>query len=334
MDEDILSELDRQLTNVSLDKYWVRKVGDLELWLSSIDYVQSNRVKKVLEGEFGLEEAKRVTVSAALVGINGVDLRPLRLAGKTIKVKDRAGKGELVDLPEYVYRKIAGWDVEFVETVFDVYADIMESHKRDLVKDIVFENAKSPQDELDDLEQKAASLRARLGKPPLVEAARLDREPVEDDLGPEPDAQEDPAPPEEQDGPPEKPSDVSYLGPEDDFDPFEAVKKVGRAASSRSAPAVSSSSPAAVGPSAPPAAPVPVPPVAPPSAIEEAMARRRGVAPSAAPPVVRPLAAQPSVPDEVLERKSARVVADPPSVNPAPGAQSLNPRFRNAGLPR
>jgi hypothetical protein len=336
MDEDILSELDRQLTSVNLDKYWVRKIGDFELWLTSIDYTQSNKVKKVLDGEFGLEEAKRVTLSSAIVWVNGVDLRPLRAAGKTIKVKDKAGKAELVDLPEYVYRKIANWDVEFVEVVFDVYADVMESHKKDLVKNIVFENVKSPEDVLDDLEQRAASLRARLGKPPLVEAQRLDLEPgVEESVA---DSQDDPPSEEGPEDAPEQEAaplpvaarqaprvESSFHGAEDDFDPFEAVKNAARA------PAPSA---VAAAPSAPPSVPVPVPTAGQPSAIEEAMARRRGQVPSAAPALLRPLVAQPSVVDEVLEKSAARLVVDPPSVNPAPGSQSRNPRFRNAGVPR
>lgn len=345
MDEDILAELDRQLTNVNLDKYWVRKIGDFELWLTTIDYTQSNKVKKVLEGEFGLEEAKRVTLSAAIVGVNGNDLRPLRAVGKTIKVRSRDGKNnELVDLPEVIYRKIANWDAEFIDVVFDVYSDIMESHKKDLVKEIVFENAKSPEAELEELEERAASLRERLGKPPLIEAQRLDLtdEPRTEEGDGSPSAPTDAELEElaqtarQEEGAPKEP--VSFTGDEDDFDPFAHVK-----AMRGPAQAPPDQQQTFVAPSAPPPVPVPVPSApasAAPSAIEAAIAQRRASSPipGAAPAMVRPAvkahAAQPSVPSEVLEKGAARIVVDPPKVNPNPAAQSKNPRFRNAGLPR
>jgi len=342
MDEDILAELDRQLTNVNLDKYWVRKVGDFELWLTTIDYTQSNRVKKVLEGEFGLEEAKRVTLSAAIVGVNGSDLRPLRAAGKTIKVRGRDGKtNELVDLPEVIYRKIANWDAEFIDVVFEVYSDIMESHKKDLVKEIVFENAKSPEAELEELEERAAALRERLGKPPLIEAQRLDLgdEPRAEDAGasvPTDEELEGLAQAAQDEGSSREP--VSFDGAEEDFDPFAHVKAM-RAQQAPPEP----QAPAFVAQSAPPPVPVPVPSAptsSAPSAIEAALAQRRSSAPisGAAPAMVRPAvkahAAQPSVPSEVLEKGAARIVVDPPKVNPNPATQSKNPRFRNAGLPR
>lgn len=331
MDEDILSELDRQLENISLEKYWVRTVGGVELWLSSIDYTQSNKVKKVMETEFGLEEAKRVTISASIIGINGTDLRPLRTAGKTLKVAGKDGKKEFVDLSEYIYRRVASWDVEFVEVVFDVYADLMESHKKDLSKDIVFENAKTPEAELEALEERAAALRERLGKPPLIEAVRLDAETSEEEAVSEEQhegSDEEETLPDAQ--PSAGPEDVTFQGAEEDFDPFEAVKNMSQRVQARPDPVPSAIVPA---PSAPPPVPVPVP-GSRPSAIEEAMARRKGVSSAAAPPIIRPHAAQPSVPSEVLEKGAARVTVDPPGLNPNPGSQSKNPRFRNAGGPR
>lgn len=319
MDEDILAELDRHLTDVNLDKYWVKKVGDFELWLTVIDYVHSNKVKKAIEGEFGLEEAKRVTLSAAIVGVNGTDLRPLRRLGKTIKVRGKGKNDELVDLPEYVYRKIASWDVEFVDVVFDVYSDIMESHKKDLVKDLVFENAKTDEEELESLEERASSLRMRLGKPPLVEAVRLEDAPADD--GPitpvgEGDEEEAPVEPRK---PPSAPSSGESADPED-FDPFTAV-------------------PVPTPVSAPSPLVVPVPHETPaipttPSAIDRALAARRGSSP------LRPEMAQvqevarvgqPSVPEEVIEKSSARVVVDRPQVDVPVGQQNRNPRFRRSG---
>ncbi len=347
MDEDILAQLESTLTNVNLDNYQVRKVGDFELWLAPIDYTQSNKIKKVLEGEFGLEEAKRVTLSSAIIGVNGMDLRPLRDAGKTIKVKGRDGKSnELVDLPEFVYRKIARWDVEFVDVVFDVYSDIIESHKRRLVKDITFENMRSPEEELSELEEKAASLRERLGKPPLVEARRLDLDGdagEQLDSGPEEEPVEDPeartVSPQEDEPPdlsvrktpPKAPPTVS-LGDDDDFDPFEVLKASRQPESPppiAAAPPISSPIP----PSVPVPTPAPARMPATPSEIELAMARRNASSPlsQSVPDVIRPHLAQPSVPVEVIESAAAPVVVDPPRVNPGSGSQSRNPRFRNAG---
>lgn len=318
MDEDILAELDRQLTEVNLDKYWVKKVGGYELWLSVIDYVQSNKVKKAIEGEFGLEEAKRVTLSASIVGVNGSDFRGLRRVGKTLKVKGKGNKDELVDLSEYIYRKIANWDVDFVDVVFDAYSDIMESHRKDLVKELVFENSKTDEEELEVLEERAASIRMKLGKPPLVEAVKLSDEPGtarEEDPAPEGGGEEAPEEGEElqfPDPPPRKPEQS-----EGDFDPFSAV------------PVPAPARQAAV--------PVPAPPEASatpttPSAIERAMAARNGSSPMR--PDVAPVSAhigQPNVPEEVIEKSSARLVVDRPTVDPHVAQQNRNPRFRRQG---
>ncbi len=320
MERDILAELDEQLTDVNLEKYWVKKVGDYELWLTVVDYENSNRVKKAMEGEFGFEEAKRRTLSAAIVGVNGVDFRPLRRAGKTLKVKGKvAGKDELVDLPEYVYRKIASWDVEFVEVVFDVYTDIMESHKKALLKDLVFENARTDEEELEFLEEKVAALRQKLDMPPLVAAARIDLRDDAPEEEQEEDAPEEEEPSEEEQDVPPSPPGTSFVGDENAFDPFSAVPL----AAQSSAP-----SPLAVPiPSAESAMPTT------PSAIERAMANRRGSLPiqpqvSAVP--AQPFVAQPSVPEEVIEKSSARVLVAPPNINPSVSQQNQNPRFRRA----
>lgn len=321
MDEDILAELDRHLTDVNLDKYWEKQVGDHTLWLTTIDYLHSNKVKEVIQGEFGLEEAKRVTLSAAIVGVNGVDLRPLRRKGKTLKVKGKDGKAELIDLPEYVYRKIANWDVEFVDVVFDVYSDIMETHKKDLVKNLVFENAKTDAEELENLEERVAALRQKLDMPPLVEAERLR---PQEDARPEEAVEEEPVAPAPAEEGLEDPGDdpfpgprTSFSGPEKDFDPFSAVPVPEPAPSPIVVPVPSEAS---ANPSTP-------------SAIERALLARRSSSPiSQAPASAQPLVAQPSIAsDEVIERPAARVVADVPLINPGAGSQSRNPRFRRHG---
>lgn len=349
MDDDFLEELDRRVSNINLDKYWERKFGDLVLWLSPIDYTQQIRVKEVLRQEANpnaLEETKRVTLSGAIVGIGSegdvMDLRPKRLAGKVIRIRGKGGKDELVDLPEFLYRKISNWDAEFIDLVFDVYADVLQSHRKTMEKDLRFENLKDPRDELQELEEKAAEIRRDLGLPPTVEAKKLDgtappdveETPAEGGV-PEseepaeavPPADGPPPPPEEPPPDPPPPASIALDPlPEtelDDFDPFKTV---------------SASSPRPQPPAPPPESPrsfvVPQPPAQVRSPIQEELARRTGAAPGA--PVrpgvvgapVRVHRAQPSVSVDVLESPADRTPVAPPRINPGPEGQSPNPRWR------
>jgi hypothetical protein len=342
MDEDIIADLDRYLSNVNSDKYWPKKVGDLEIWFSTVSYEHSNLAKKSLQQEeFGLEETKRVILSASIVGVNGLDLRHLRLQDKPIRVKGSDGKTHLLSLQEFIYKRIAKWDDEFVVLAYDVFNDLMISHNKDMAKDLVFENARTPLEELEELEERVANARQKLGLPPLVEATRLADPIVEEDAGI--DGSDSAAAPEglgaSEDGEPVEavpPGDVDFVGSEEDFDPFKAVK----AGAARVAPqqparpprtdvAVLEEDGLPVPPRRSPAVPVPVPPSADPgtpSAIELALEQRRRASPLSNGVAASP--AQPSVPVEVIEKPSARVQVQPPRLDPKVSQQSANPRFR------
>ncbi len=353
LDEDIIADLDRHLSNVNSEKYWPRKIGDLEIWFSTVSFEHSNLAKKSLQQEeFGLEETKRVTLSAAIVGVNGLDLRQARTQDKPIKVKGADGKFKFLSLQEFIYQRIAKWDAEFVDLAYEVFADLMASHNKEMAKDIVFENARTPLEELEELEERVANARQKLGLPPLVEAQRLDGQASED--GPvevsAPDPVPDPVPvpvPEddfsEESEQPAPPGAIDFEGSEEDFNPFQAVK-AGAARVQRREP------PADPQPARPPradvavleeddlpipprrsapAVPVPDPPSAEPrtpSAIEVALEQRRRSSPLAH--GVSAHVAQPSVPAEVIEKPAARAQVAPPSLDPKAAQQSRNPRFR------
>jgi len=340
-DDDIIAEIDRELSNVNLDKCWKKQIGDLNLWFSTVSYEHSNLAKKSLKEEFGLEETKRVTLSAAIVGFGETDLREYRITGKKFKVKGKDGKQVFLSLQEFIYSRIANWDAEFVDLAYDVFADLMASHNKDLSKNIVFENARTPLEELEELEERAADMRRTLGLPPLVEAQRL-ADAVEEA------SQE--APPEEEpvrdEAPAPSAADVDYEGAEEDFDPFQAVKRGAARVARPAEPAASDPDPEPVRPpredvsamsddeelpfpKAGASVPVPTPPPAEPrtpSAIESAMAARSRSTPLA--PGVPTHVAQPSVPSEVIEKPAAVQVVQPPRFDPKASAQSRNPRFR------
>lgn len=329
MDDDFLEELDRRVSNVNLDKYWERKVGDLILWLSPIDYTQQIRVQEALreENPNAIDETKRVTLAGAIVGIGSVDkpvidLRPHRSAGKAMKVRGKDGKTELLDLSEYLYRKIAGWDAELVVLVFDVYADVMASHRQEMVKDVKFENAKDPRQELEELEARVTEMRQGLGMPPLVEAKRLDAEPE-----PGPAVSDEPSPVPEKPEQPAAPESVSA----EDFDPFEVV-----APRRQVSPVAASPAPPQVAPPPSPeperSFPVPVPPESAPVSPIQAELSRRSSRPSVVsfvgPDGPAPAhVAQPSVTPDVLDSPSPRIKVPAPAIDRGAESQSRNPRF-------
>lgn len=304
MEDDILGEIDRQLSNVNSDKTWARKIGDHEVVFVPLDYVQLGKTKVALSSgeENAIEETKRVTLAGAIVGFDGKDLRPVKERGKTLKAKGKDGKTELVDLSGYLYQKIGGWDGEFIDVAYDVYSDLMESHRKEMTKDVKFENARTPQDELAELEEQAAALRQRLDLPPMIEAKLLDSEsgevlpptlPDEEIASRADEPAEDPVPP----GPP-----ASFVGDEEDFDPFHAIR-------SQVIPAIPKPVPRAA-PSLD--VPVPQPVLGPPLPRQDP------------PPAY---AALPNVADDVLEAPADRRTVEIPRIDRKVAHQSRNPRF-------
>ncbi len=325
MDEDILAELDKKLSNVNLDKTWTKKIGDHEVVFTTLDYVQLTKTKAALEkgGDNTVDEVKRLTLAGSIVGFDGADLSSYRTSGKTLKVRGKDGKAELIDLSEFLYRKIAGWDGEFIDLAFEVFSDIMDGHRKSMVKDIKFENARSAEEELEALEERAASIRQGMGLPPLVPAARLDSDDGEEEGRREsrPPAPELRIPDLEDDAEPAPPGAASFVGDEEDFDPFAAIRSAVAPMARPPAPAP------APAPSSPPASldvPVPVPSRSParvPSDASRAVKMIDGVP-------VPVHVAQPSVSSDVLDSPASRTHADFPSIDVKPSSQNRNPRFR------
>jgi len=152
MDDSFFQELDAHITNVGTDMCWKRQIGEFTVWLSPIPFdgqAHANealaRLSKLTEtdeasGIDAIQETKRVTLSHAIVGLDSFDLRKFRFAGPcipTIQVRDGRELQVKAELHRYMYSKISGWGSELVDAVFDVYADLMESHKRELLPPVV-----------------------------------------------------------------------------------------------------------------------------------------------------------------------------------------------------
>jgi len=312
-------------------------IGGTEIWFSPIPYTAQLKANETIANEnlgtAAVQETKRIALSHSIVGFDQFDLRKYRDAGPVFPLivveKEKGGKSVQkdvkVELSKYIYEKLAGWDSELVDTAFDVFADLMESNKKDAVKDVKFENAKDPVDELAEAEARAASLREQLRLPPMVEVSRepagepggRTREELEED---EPLNAPNFAPPDEGEG------EGEDAGPVDpDFNPFQPVQTEAR------------------GPAPEPVRSVPVPEPQPRelSAIERAL-EQRGSGPVVARPAVpaqvgstsspeKPYEATPSVDVGVVEQQGERQVVDPPKIDRKPGGQSRNPRFSPPG---
>jgi hypothetical protein len=188
-DLDFIHDLEAAITNVGSDVSWERKVGGVSLTLSPLTVLAQERVTEQItkmEGPTIIAESKRATLSHAVVGIGGIDLRQYR--GQAVfPSKSRDGKAVSVTLDRYVYDKIGSWGAQFVDDVFEVYSDLMESFQKSNLKDVKFENAKNPYDELVELEMRVHELRGQLGKPHLVEAGQGgDEEPGDEEPAPQP----------------------------------------------------------------------------------------------------------------------------------------------------
>ena len=319
-DLDFLDELDKKVSNINLDIFWDKIIGGHKVRLSPIDFTHQMKVKAVLQNNNDevnnvLDEIKRITISGALTGFDGLDFQNKRQLGKTFKIKGTNGKkDELVDFSELLYRKLAHWDAEFIDLVFEVFTDLMETHRKEMSKDVVFENSKSPREELEELEMKVSELRMRLKLPPLVEAKKLTEDEVPENSEPEESSEE--SPPDEE-----------------EFNPFE--KKV-------------SVEPESINTGLEESSVVETPPVSQStqgsdkelSPIERALQKRVGgppvslTVPVVVPPGSRILAhqAQPSVESDVVEAPAQRKVVDPPIIDPRVDRQNVNPRFKRSGV--
>lgn len=343
MDDDFFEELDRKVSNPVADVSWERTIGGVDIVFAPIDFEHQAKVNETLQrddlGTQVLQETKRISMAAAIVGVNGMDLR--KLSGKKLIIQGRDGKKKSVDVAGYMYEKMRGWDSEFLDACFSVFADLMDSHRKKLVDAVAFENAKDPREELLELEARAAEIREGLEMPPLVEvgseAARTesdftpeDREELEDQEAPDFDPFEVQPPPEAppSPAPPQAPSDESLEPPLEDI-PEEAFQAAARGEK----PSLSDGIPVQARPEQP-YAPPPVP-QPPPGKKQEQSPIQRAIAAREAGPnrVIRGRVdikghkAQPSVEQEVVEHPAERVHTQAPKIDRDPAVQNRNPRF-------
>lgn len=178
MSDDFLAELETTLSSISEDKMWKRTIGGVEIWFIPTPYDGSLKVNEVyadstLGGNVVLE-SKRTTLSYSIVGFDNVDLRPYR--GQFVfPKKNPDGKVVKTSLTDYLYRKILSWPGLYVDDVFEVLADLMETYRRENLIAVEFENKKTPREELSELESRAAEIREELGMPQMVEAREFQR---------------------------------------------------------------------------------------------------------------------------------------------------------------
>jgi hypothetical protein len=209
MDQEFYDQLEAVFTNVGRDEVWKRNIGGHEIWLCSPPLPGQYKINEAMgTRELGTNvvlESKRIGLSYAIVGLDGLDFTSLRDAGPVIPVKQRDGKTLKVSLDKFIYEKLATWSGQLVDDVFSVFGDLEESQQKQNLKDVKFENAKDPELELLELEARVAELRQALGKPPLVEASGAETETeTETEV---------------------KPSEESEPSSNEDFNPFRIVEE-------------------------------------------------------------------------------------------------------------
>lgn len=316
MDADFISELDKAISTVGTDKVWERTVGGVRFRLSPISFEASGKVNEAIQamqdGTNSLMEAKRITLSHAITGVNDYDLMPFRDAGPMFPIRGRDGKQVKVALDKYLYEKCFKWGEQLINDLFSVYSDLMETHQKENLKDVRFENAKNPVEELGELMARVVELRAQLGLPELVE---------QDDSAPRAKKARasEPEPEEGQEDVEPSPSPVRTARAkevaealEGDFDPFKPV---------------ASAAPAAPEPRQVTRAFVPEAPQRPAPPAPEDLDM---------PHPDRPVASSPQAPhrpgfasSDVIEDKAEARPPAPPLVIDRPPAGNVNPRFAN-----
>lgn len=180
MEIDIFDELDAKLSNLGCETIWKRKIGNYLIWISPPNQEAQMMINETMANtDFGvhaISEIKRTSLSFAIVGIDGVDLSKYDQFGPFKK----GDKQYYLTRQKYLHEKIKKWGAQYIDDVFKVFSDLMETHEKDNLKDIHFENLKEPREELDELEVRAAEIRSRMGLPPLKESAPITLDMVEE----------------------------------------------------------------------------------------------------------------------------------------------------------
>ena len=312
MELDFISELDKTLSNVGTDVFWKRKIGELELWISPLSITGQEKVTAAItKAEVGTNivgESKRVTLSNAIVGVNTLDLREYRNGAPVFPTKNK--KGELIKtrLEDWLYNKMANWSAQYLDDAFAVYADLMETYQKENLKEVKFENAKDPNIELQELEQRVSNLRTQLDLPQLVEKTTGE----ESDELPDPDQVAEAIERERLD-------DQKKDPPSEDFDPF---KPMAQEAVPQAAPAPAPP-PFVPPPSGPPQPNMSMPAVLPANLRRPMPAGQQAQESSPE----RPHVAMPSVSNEVITQPIKRTGERPKIDQPQGG---INPRFQQS----
>ena len=306
MDQDFIAELDVALSNVGSDVLWKRNIGGVELWISPLQLSGQMKVAETINkmdlGANIVNESKRMTLAHSIVGIGEHDLRQYRDGSAVFPVPGKDGKPVKTTLDRYLHHKLGSWGAEFINDVFLVYADLMETFQRNNIKDIKFDNAKDSREELAELQARVYEIRQQLMMPPLVEGSEPADQEISDREGFEP--------------PPEPPEDSEEPEPSlsTSFDPFTVAPQRAR--------------PAQTGPvtglTVPSETPVPSGPAA-------QRAREMAEIESVNQPVqpVQPVqVVQPESPVrlDVVDKQVSRGPVDPPVIDRT--NVSRNPRFR------
>jgi hypothetical protein len=175
IDENFFKKLDEALTNVGTDKYWERKIGGHNVWISLVPMKSQQKVNEIMNNAKELNltvigDIQRTALSFAIVGFDGIDLRKYRDGSPVFPVYNvHEKKTYNVSLDRYLYTKMGEWGTEWIESAFAVFSDITETVKKENVKDVKFENLKTKKEELLELEAQVAALRQELEMPQLVE---------------------------------------------------------------------------------------------------------------------------------------------------------------------
>jgi hypothetical protein len=204
MDKDFFDSLEQSVMNVGAEEIWKRTIGGRVIWFSPVIFTGQAKISDAMMNSEStsnyLNETKRVTLSQAIVGIDTIDLSSFRGSGPVFgPIRMPNGKDQKIDLPAYIYLKMMSWGSQFIDDCFEVYADLLEAHRKENLKEVVFEMSKSPQEELAELMVRVTELRVNLGLTPLVPEEKQEdsplvpeREPVQPPRNQEEDSSFDP----------------------------------------------------------------------------------------------------------------------------------------------
>lgn len=304
MDAAFLESLENAFSNIGTEEVWKKVIGGRNVWFSPLSLMAQTKINEVISnpnlGLGILTESKRISLSYAIVGIDDIDLTGYRDGQPIFPTKNREGKAVKVALDKYIYEKMSMWGGQWVDDAFSVFSDLMETFQKNNLKDIAFENAKDPRQEVDELTERVQILRTQIGLPLLVDPVK--EKPQEENQKPISEPSEE-SPDSEKDG-------------EVAFDPFKHIPKPKPAPVTTSlADNVSTPAQRFIDPN---------PDLDLSVAIPGQPIRNKTIV-DASGNVIQPHIPASSIAQEVVEERT-QYVTSAPIIDPT--AQSINPRFR------